>query len=197
MYEYLDGTIDQRAPTSLVIDVNGVGYALLVPLGTAADPGTRQRLWVHFAVREDAQTLYGFSTQEQRQLFRMLLSVRGVGPAAALNMLSSLDSNQVTEAIMAEDRSVFTAIKGVGKKIADQIFLDLGEKVARLGRATPFVDGKNATLEPQRDARLQDAISALVSIGYKEKDAAKLVERAAKDSQDLSVEDLIRCVLRG
>jgi Holliday junction DNA helicase RuvA len=197
MYDFFEGTIDHRGPTNLVIDVNGVGYALFVPLGTPGEVGSRQRIWVHLTVREDAHTLYGFASIQQRQLFRMLLSVRGVGPSVALNMLSSLDSEQVTGAILAGNKAVFTSIKGVGKKTADQIMLDLGEKVARLGSSTPFVDGQSKTQAPRVDDRLQDAISALVSIGYKEKDALKLVERADKDSEDLTVEDLIRCVLRG
>lgn len=198
MYEFFEGKIDRRGPTTLVLDVGGVGYSLFVPLGTPGDAGAKMRVWVHQVVREDAHTLYGFATVDQRQLFRMLLSVRGVGPSVALSMLSSLNADQLTDAIMTEDKSVLTGIKGVGKKTADQILLDLGEKVARLGRATAFTDSSSAAgAEPQRDAQLQDAISALVSIGYKEKDAAKLVDKAAAGAETIDVEDLIRAALRG
>lgn len=197
MYEYLEGTIVRRGPTSLVMDVGGVGYFLSVPLGTALEEGQVARVWVHLSVREDAHTLYGFSDVSQRDLFRMLLSVRGVGPSVALSMLSGLDASQLVDAIATEDKGTLTSIKGVGKKTADQILLDLGERVLRLASRAPGNEPGSKAVEPSRDATVQDAISALVSIGYKEKDAVRLVEKAAANADELDVEMLIRTALRG
>ncbi|MCL4142652.1 UNVERIFIED_CONTAM: hypothetical protein GTU68_042619 [Idotea baltica] len=193
MYEYLEGEIFRHAPTSLVLDVGGVGYALFVPLGTSPEKcpgkGKRVRIWVHQIVREDAHTLYGFSDANQRDLFRLLLSVRGVGPSVALSLLSGMNSGELVQSIQTGDRNALTGIKGVGKKTAEQILLDLGA----------FVDlAQSSGRETvQRDAELTDAISALVSIGYKEKDAIRLVEKAAAEMDDLDVETLIRSALHG
>lgn len=199
MYEYLEGKIFRQAPTSLVLDVGGVGYALFVPLGTAPEKGKKVRIWVHQVVREDAHTLYGFIDSNQRDLFRLLLSVRGVGPSVALSLLSGMNSGELVQSIQTGDRNALTGIKGVGKKTAEQILLDLGERVARLSSDSAFIDlTKSARAETaQRDAQLTDAITALVSIGYKEKDAIRLVEKAAAEMDDLDVETLIRSALHG
>jgi Holliday junction DNA helicase RuvA len=199
MYEYLEGTVDRQAPTSLVLDVNGVGYALFVPLGTAPEKGKRARMWVHQVVREDAHTLYGFADVNQRDLFRLLLSVRGVGPSVALSLLSGMNATDLIQAIQMENKGALTGIKGVGKKTADQILLDLGERVARLSNEHAFADAANRAMSPaaERDAQLTDAITALVSIGYKEKDAIRLVEKAANEMDEIHVESLIRSALHG
>lgn len=197
VYEFLDGELVRQAPTSLVVDVGGVGYALTVPLGTQFESSTRVRVWTHLVIREDAHTLYGFSDCEQRDFFRLLLSVRGVGPSVALMLLSSQTARDLVVAIQTEDREALTRIKGVGKKTAEQILLDLRERVSRLAGEHPFTDAGESRAAPGRDGQLAEAVSALVSIGYKEKEAIKLVEKAARADEDLDVEHLIRAVLRG
>lgn len=197
MYEYLQGKIHRQTPTSLVLDVGGVGYFLTIPLGTRFDDQGLARAWTHLVVREDAHTLYGFASLEQRDLFRLLLSVRGVGPSAALMLLSGLSAKILIEAILTEDSAALTRIKGVGKKTADQILLDLRGRVTRMAGDGPFSDVQAAPTTNERDDLLADAISALVSIGYKEKEATKLVEKAAKNNEDLEVEDLVRTALQG
>jgi Holliday junction DNA helicase RuvA len=197
MYEFLEGVVERSAPTSLVLEVGGVGYALLVPLGVAFECGARARVWTHQVVREDAHTMYGFANTEQRDLFRLLLSVRGVGPAVALALLSGLSVPDLVQAVLDENTATLVRAKGVGKKTAEQILLDLRERVTRFGGEHAFVDvGRQATA-PKRDERLADAIAALVSIGYKDREAAKLIEKAVETTDDLDVETLIRAVLRG
>ena len=197
MYEFLEGVVDKSAPTSLVLEVSGVGYALAVPLGVQFERGTRQRVWTHLVVREDAHTLYGFANGEQRDLFRLLLSVRGVGPAEALALLSGLSASELVQAVVHEDTGPLVRVKGVGKKTAEQLLLDLRERVARIQGEGPFVDAPGSSPPAPVDDRLQDAIAALVSIGYKEREASKLIEKVAADSPELDVEDLIRSALRG
>jgi len=197
MYEFLEGVVDKSAPTSLVLEVSGVGYALAVPLGVHFERGARQRVWTHLVVREDAHTLYCFANVEQRDLFRLLLSVRGVGPAVALALLSGLSASELVQAVVQEDTGALVRVKGVGKKTAEQILLDLRERVARIQGEGPFVDAPGASPAPAGDDRLQDAIAALVSIGYKEREASKLIEKVAADAPELDVESLIRSALNG
>ncbi len=193
MYEFLEGVVHRQAPTSLVLQVGGVGYALLMPFGTRFPQGERARVFVHQVVREDAHTLYGFGDEEQRDLFRLLLSVRGVGPAVALSLLSGLDTASLVQAILGEDRAAICRAKGVGKRTAEQILLDLRERVARFGHeaARPSAD----PAAPGEDTTRADAVLALVSIGFKEKEAAALVARLAEAEPDLDTEQLIRAAL--
>ena len=198
MYEYLDGQVAGRSPARLVLDVGGVGYELCVPLGSRFPEG-RARVWTHLVVREDAHTLCGFQDRETRELFRLLIEVRGVGPTMALAILSGLPREPLLEAIVAGDLGTLTRIKGVGKKTAEQILLDLREK-ARTLRAQ--LEGGSAAVARggdggPRDPNLEDAVAALVSIGYSDKEARKSVEAAAKRVEQGDLETLVRAALAG
>lgn len=193
MYEFLEGIVHRQAPTSLVLQVGGIGYALLVPFGTRFPQGERARVFVHQVVREDAHTLYGFGDEEQRDLFRLLLSVRGVGPAVALSLLSGLDTASLVQAILSEDRAAICRAKGVGKRTAEQILLDLRERVARFGHEPERPSAPHGA--PGEDAAREDAVLALVSIGFKEKEASALVVRLAEADPALDTEQLIRAAL--
>jgi Holliday junction DNA helicase RuvA len=194
VYEFLEGVVVRQAPTTLVLDVGGVGYALSIPFGTRFAEGQRARCWVHLVVREDAHTLYGFEGVDQRDLFRLLLTVRGVGPSVALSLLSGLEAPQLVEAILTENRAALTRAKGVGKRTADQILLDLSERVARFGKEHAFTD---APAPAAADDRKSDAVLALLSIGYKEKEASAIVDKLVAAEPDLDTEQLIRAALRG
>ena len=196
MYDFLDGEVARRTPTLLVLDVGGVGYALNVPVGSAFAESGRVRAWTHFVVREDAQTLYGFDRRPQRDLFRLLLSVRGVGPGVALALLSGLEVDALVAAIVAGDSAALTRVKGVGKKTAEQMLLDLGDKVSRFG-SEELAPRPSAPAPSPHDDLVADAISALASIGYKEKEADKLVRKALEQTSDPDLESLVRAVLRG
>ncbi len=196
MYEYLEGRPFERTAARLVLDVAGVGYDLHVPVGLAWPEGEVLRAWTHLAVREDAHTLYGFPTREARDLFRMLLLVRGVGPAMALAILSSLRPEDLVAAIAAEDPKPLQAVKGVGKKTASQVILDLKDRVTGLGLAAA-AGGPDAPPTPTpAEGAVEDAVQALLSIGYKEKDARAGVAKAAEQVGTEDLELLVRTALR-
>ena len=197
MYDYLEGRLVTRRPTSVVVDVGGVGYDIAVPLGVSF-PAVRKdavRVWTHLVVREDAQDLYGFPAEENRELFRLLLKVRGVGPGLALAVLSSLPGQELLEAIAEGDLAALTRVKGVGKKTAEQVLLDLRDRApAPKGREAP-----GTTLQPHvpKDPIIEDAAKALVSIGFSDKEAQKSVAKAAEKVGTKDLEALVLTALRG
>lgn len=192
MYDFLEGQVAGRSPTRLVLDVGGVGYEVLVPPGAAFPAKERLRVWTHLVVREDSHTLYGFPDEATRDLFRALLGVTGVGPKVALAVLSGLPANELVAAVVAGDSKPLVRVKGIGQKTADQILLDLRGKAARLAPA-----GATPVKSTSNDDALEDAITALISIGYSEKDARKQIERAAKSVPVTDLERLVRAALQG
>jgi Holliday junction DNA helicase RuvA len=193
LYEYLDGEVTGRSASRVVLDVGGVGYDISVPLGTQFpdSPGSRTRVWTHLVVREDAHVLCGFRDRETRDLFRLLLGVRGVGPVMALGILSGLPREPLLDAVANGDAATLTKIRGVGKKTAEQILLDMRDKAARL--RAELTSG--VVPAPRADDTLDDAVQALVSIGYSEKEAKKSVERAAQRVDKRNLELLVRTAL--
>lgn len=183
MYEYLEGEVAGRTPARLVLDVSGVGYDLAVPLSAAFPARGRTRVWTHFVVREDAHVLYGFPERSTRDLFRVLLGVRGVGPVAALAILSGLSPEDLVRAVLMEDLKALTRVKGIGKKTAEQVLLDLRDKAQRLASeigGAASAAGSQAGPAPAADPEVEDAVAALVSIGYSDKEARQAVEVAVK-----------------
>ncbi len=200
MYEFISGTVSDRTPASVVIDAAGVGFELLAPIGAAfPEVGQQATVFAHLVVREDAQTLYGFARRQDRNLFRVLLRVRGVGPGMALGILSGLGPSDLVAAVQREDLSAFTAIKGVGKKTAEQLMLDLRDKTPLLASlAGSAVTAPAPSPEQPATASVEaDAISALVSIGYSEKEAAKAVDKALKQVEGADLEALVKAAMRG
>jgi len=209
VYEYLEGHVAHRSAARLVLDVGGVGYDLAIPPGRSfpeapeAKGGTKKserfRVWVHLVVREDAQLLFGFPDRPTRDIFRILLSVRGVGPAAALGIVSGLSHEQMIEAVLKQDTAPFVALRGIGKRTAEQILLDLRDKAQRL--AVDLPDAAKAALPAELavsgDRRVEDAVGALISLGYAEKEARKQVERAARGEDAEDLEHLVRLALQG
>ncbi len=201
MYDHLEGSVAHRAPGRLVLDVGGVGYEILVPLSASFPADGRARAWTHLVVREDSHALYGFPDRGTRDLFRLLLRVRGVGPVMALAVLSALAGDALVAAIVNEDVRALTRVRGIGKKTAEQILLDLREKAAELHRAAQ-ASGELSDVElvPQGRAavegNLSDAIGALVSIGFSEKEARKQVEAALRKVGPSSLEELVRVALQ-
>ena len=167
VYEFIAGTIEARSATSVVVAAAGVGYELLAPLGAPfSAPGESAKVYVHLVVREDAQTLYGFPGRDDRDLFRILLRVRGVGPSMALGVLSGMSAAEIAGAVARDDLKAFTAIKGVGKKTAEQILLDLRDKSALLASVAGEAPAAPQPHDPEttRFRNLADVITALVSI---------------------------------
>ncbi|MFT5284088.1 MAG: Holliday junction DNA helicase RuvA [Planctomycetota bacterium] len=202
MYEYLEGRIAEQTPTRLVLAVGGIGFELSVPLGAvfALDKKQCTKVFTHFIVREDVQKLFGFPDASSRELFRLLLSAKGVGPGLALTVLSGLPRLELLTAIAGGETAPLLKIKGLGRKRADQILLDLRERAIRLlaleengsprGMLTPIAPSGS------RGSLLDDAVAALISIGFNEKEARKNVEVAANRSDSDDLETLVRLALQ-
>ncbi len=195
MYEFLEGDVVSRSPGRLTLSVGGVGYDLAVPLRDAFAIGARVRVFAHLVVREDAHLLFGFQERSGRDLFRLLLTVRGVGPGMALAILSALSREELVEAVLAGDAARLVRVKGVGKKTAEQVLLDLRDKAARL-RQELVPSSAPTPVAARTEINLADAAAALVSIGFSEKDARKQVERAAERVDPANLEALVRAALQ-
>ena len=189
----LQGTvIDKQAP-DLLLDVQGVGYELLVSLSTFfAIPavGESVTLHTHFVVREDVQQLYGFTERSERTLFRHLIKVNGVGPKMALGVLSGMSANEFAACVHNNDVDTLVRLPGVGKKTAERLVIEMRDRV---GSIEASVSSTNVhTAQPDLT---QEAESALIALGYKPQDAAKMISRVA-GKETLGVEQLIRSALK-
>ena len=194
MYEFIAGTIEARSATSVVVAAAGVGYELLAPLGAPfSAPGESAKVYVHLVVREDAQTLYGFPGRDDRDLFRILLRVRGVGPSMALGVLSGMSAAEIASAVARDDLKAFTAIKGVGKKTAERLIIEMRDRMAQLP-ASDLGMQLSATAPVQKDDPIAEAVNALIALGYKPPDASKRV--AALEVEGLAVEEIVRLALQ-
>jgi len=194
MIAFLEGTLESKNPAQVVLNVNGVGYELLIPLSTydkLPKPGKNVHILTHFHVREDAQTLYGFSSPAERELFQLLLSVSKIGPKIALSVLSGLAAGELKRAVVEGDKKRLSSISGVGTKMAERMILELRDKLSE-GEALEAVAGEDTP----GDIRSRDAVLALVALGYKQQDARKMLLAVdAGDEPDLGVEDLVRKAL--
>lgn len=191
MYEYLEGRLISKGPGRLVLDVHGVGYDLYVPLASVFPGREPLRVFVHQVVREDEHRLYGFPDLGTRDLFRLLLTVRGIGPAAALGLLSGLPAAELVAAIRDGDLRKLTSVKGIGKKTAEQLLLDLRERILSFSQASPG----GAVARTGGDQRVEDAVAALLGIGFSEKEARKSIDRAVAEVGGADVELLVRTAL--
>ncbi len=193
----LRGTLRQKTPPFLVLDVGGVGYELEAPMNTFYDlPEEDQEvsLFTHLLVREDAQLLFGFSDRAQRELFRSLLKVSGVGPRVGLAILSTLTSGQFVQCVRHQDTATLTTVPGIGKKTAERMLLELRDRIKDMvGEGDPLSQGGR----PHSDAPhnpVDDAVGALVALGYRAADAARAVDAVEADANGR--EDLIRLSLQ-
>lgn len=191
MYDFIEGQVALRAAGRIVLDVVGVGYDVSTPLNATFPTSGRIRVWTHLVVREDAHQLFGFPDAGARDVFRALLTVSGVGPKVALAVLSGIDRDELVEAILAGDVARLTRVRGVGRKTAEQILLDLRQKAVALRSGTPSRPAE------RRDKALEDAVAALVSIGFSDKEARKQVERAAQSVDPSDLDQLVRAALAG
>lgn len=198
MYEFLSGKVVRKEPTRLVLEVGGIGFELAIPLSTfhsLGNPGETVRLWTYFLVREDAHSLYGFKTEEERSLFRLLLSVTGIGPKMSLAVLSGIGTSKLRKAIVEGSLPTLTAISGVGRKTAERLIVELREKILLLEPQPEAVVG---ALSAGKDRLFEDSLQALVSLGYRPPEAKQALQKvlAEKSGNSFSVEDLIRASLK-
>ena len=190
MYAYIDGVLVEKNPTFVVMDCQGIGYVLHVSLNTYSKLQQEQqrcRLFTHLQVKEDAHTLYGFFSQEERELFRMLISVSGVGASTAQMMLSAMNPSEIISHIANGNAAALQAIKGIGGKTAQRILIELRDKVTKTDfTATQFEQTNNSNVR-------NEALGALVLLGFSKQNAEKAVDKIIKSSNgDISVENLIK-----
>ena len=195
MIGFIKGNLLQKQPPFLLVDVNGVGYELEAPMSTFYDLPVELEpvsLYVHLVVREDAQLLYGFSDQEQRELFRSLLKINGVGPRVGLAILSTLNTSEFVSCIQNEDAAALTRVPGIGKKTAERMIIDMRDRIANLG----IVNGLSGASAPLTavDNPVQDAMGALIALGYKPAEASRAVDSVKEQSEKR--DDLIRNALQ-
>jgi Holliday junction DNA helicase RuvA len=192
---HVEGTLHDKAPGRVVVDVGGVGLEVCVTSATwhrVGEPGDAVRLLTHLAVREDAWTLFGFLREEERALYRLLLGVQGVGPRTALGILSGLPVATLRAAVAEADVKTLSTIPGVGRKIAQRLIVDLREKVGELPAGEFPIPGEGALPPDEKD----DAVDALVALGYPRGTARDAVRVARRDEKDLAVEDVVKDALR-
>lgn len=178
MISRLFGRLLEKKPPQILIDVGGVGYELDVPMSTfynLPELGAELILYTHLSVREDAHLLYGFGTQNERSLFRLLLKVNGVGPKLALSVLSGLTVEKLQDAVSRQEVGVLTRIPGIGKRTAERLILELKDK---LGTATISATITNS---PQADSR-RDLVDALLALGYSEREAGWALDKVPADA---------------
>lgn len=189
----IEGTLVQREIQRIVVDVQGMGYEIDVPLSTLAvlpDPGNRVLLHTHFLVREDAQVLYGFQSTQERDFFRRLIRVTGIGARLALAMLSTMTPEELAASITGNQVSALTRVPGIGKRTAERLILELGERLGDLG-FTASSAGLATGGSPGEEG---DAAAALEALGYKSADVNRML--AAVRGQAERTEDLVRLALR-
>lgn len=191
----LTGTLLAKEPPVLLVDVGGVGYELEAPMTTFYElpaPGEKVTLHTHMVVREDAQLLYAFAKQSQRQLFRDLLKVNGVGPRMALAVLSSMSDQEFADCIFHEDVTLLTRVPGVGRKTAERLIIDMRDKIKTI-KEQPIA-GEPGSARPAQQDPVSEAVSALMSLGYKSQEASRLVRNI--ETRDMTTEEIIREALR-
>lgn len=198
MIALIRGRIAAKNPGSVIVDVGGVGYEVHIPLSSfyeLPDEGKDVSLNVHTHVREDAITLFGFRTPDEKALFLLLMGVSGVGPKLALNIISGLPYGRLVDAIMRGDDALVTTIPGVGKKTSARIVLELREKAGSLNIGTSGAGPCSISAGPNRWR--DEAVSALVNLGYKKNIAEDAVKRVcAVDGEDTPLETLIKETLK-
>ncbi len=196
MYEYIKGTVAEVAPAYAVIDAGGVGYYLHISLETyaAVEHASEARLYVHYVVREDAQLLYGFSTKVERELFRLLISVSGVGGNTARMILSTYSPRELQGIITSGNAVLLKNVKGLGLKTAQKIIVELSGKLAVLGADT--ADAPDAPLAAADGGSFDEALAALVMLGFARAAAEKVLRAVMRELPQAPVEELIRAALK-
>lgn len=197
MITYLEGVLREVWPTQVVVEVHGVGYEVLIPLSSydrLPQPGQPVKLLTHLQVREDAHILFGFASLEERDLFRLLVNrVSGVGPKLALAVLSGMDVGRFKAAVVDSDIASIAKISGLGKKTAERIVLELKDK---LGVAAAWEVASSANAPGPEARAANDAVLALIALGYKQVDAAKAVRAAGAEASGGGTEELVRLALK-
>jgi len=195
MIAYLSGKLFEKEANSVIIDVGGVGYDVMIPLSTFYDLGeigedVSLRIYTH--VREDAFQLFGFKTVRERELFLLLISVSGIGPKSAITALSGMSADEIIGAIRQNNLARLNSIPGVGKKTAERLVIELRDKIAKLSAVASEEMKAEGIPQTSGDDVYDDAISALVNLGYQRNAAEKALKQAMQEGTEMSVQKLLR-----
>ncbi|GLB51007.1 Holliday junction ATP-dependent DNA helicase RuvA [Neptunitalea chrysea] len=191
MITHISGKLTEKNPTYVIIDCHGVGYFINISLNTYSSIGSAEqlKLYTHLQIKEDAHTLYGFTTLAEREVFRLLISVSGIGTGIARTMLSSLTAKEVATAIATENVTAIQSVKGIGAKTAQRVILDLKDKVLKIHE----IEDINIS---EGNTNKDEALSALEVLGFVRKQAEKVVQKIAAEDSELSVEAIIKEALK-
>ena len=191
MITHIRGRLVEKHPDHVVVECNGLGYFLVVSLQTFSNLPDREdiHLFTHQVIREDAHTLYGFYSKTEREIFKLLLSVSGVGPSTAITMLSSMETEEIQEAIAREDVAKIQSVKGIGLKTAQRVIVDLRDKILKSYEISEELQTPNNTIR-------NEALSALEVLGFNKKKVEKTIQVILQEAPDTSLEDLIKKALK-
>jgi Holliday junction DNA helicase RuvA len=194
MINSIKGILTEISPTNITIDASGIGYEILIPLSSfdkLPKVGSECKILIYMHVREDILQLFGFITHEEKDLFKMLIAISGIGPKTALTILSGMTIDNLKNAIASENTEMLNEIPGIGKKTAQRIIIELKEKIGKPGIKT------TKPLLKDDEIILNDVVSALVNLGYKQSSAQTAVEKALEQEQgEIKLEDLIKKALK-
>ena len=187
MIDYIKGQIDSISPTEVTLETYGIGYRILISLQTYEGLSGKKdaKIYIHHYLREDEELYYGFASKDERELFRLLIGVSGIGASTARMMLSSLTSDEIRNAIIAEDINKIKSIKGIGLKSAQRLILELKDKVVK-------GDDAPAIFSRQDNKAIEEATSALIMLGFTKSNVTKAVNSVIKEDPTATVETLIR-----
>ena len=193
MIEYIKGNLVEITPTDAVVECYGIGYKILISLQTyeGLSGKSEAKVYIHHYLREDEELYYGFASKDERELFRLLIGVSGIGASTARMMLSSLTSEEIRNAILSEDINKIKSIKGIGLKSAQRLILELKDKVVKGGgtdNSTLFVSSSNAAVD--------EATTALVMLGFTKANVNKAISVVLKESPNASLEEIIKLALK-
>ncbi len=193
MIDYIKGQIIELTPTELILENAGIGYSILISLQTyeAFQQQTQAVAYIHHYIREDEELYFGFATKDERELFRLLISVSGIGVASARMMLSSLTSEEIRQAILSENINRIKSVKGIGLKSAQRLVLELKDKVVK-GEGSE----SSALFKTENSALVEEATTALVMLGFTKANIGKVLPGILKDNPTARVEDIIKAALK-
>ncbi|HEY9123322.1 MAG TPA: Holliday junction branch migration protein RuvA [Bacteroidales bacterium] len=191
MYDYITGKLTELTPTYLIVENNGIGYVMHISLNTYSklELNTQARIFAHLQIKEDAHTLYGFYEAKEREVFRILISVSGIGANTARMILSSLTAEEVANAISKENVRALQNIKGIGAKTAQRMIVELKDKMIKIA-------GSEQNLLPQYNTSADEALSALVMLGFQKGAAEKALAQISRENKQASVEEYIKLALK-
>ncbi len=191
MITHIRGKLVEKNPTFAVVETNGVGYWLNISLNTYSQLPDNEFviLYTHLSIKEDAHTLYGFINKTEREIFRLLISVSGVGPSIARTMLSSMTTDEIQQAIASNNVSIIQSVKGIGVKTAQRVLVDLRDKISKTYAIDEVYVSQSNTIK-------NEALSALEVLGFNKKQVEKVVDKILLDNNSLSVEVLIKNALK-